>query len=86
VQALQEHWIGAAGLDVYEHEPALAPGLAACSNAILAPHLGSATVTTRADMAELCARNALDALSSRVPRHCVNPQAWARGSPPPTDA
>jgi glyoxylate reductase len=83
VRALQERWIAAAGLDVYEHEPELAPGLVDCGNAILAPHLGSATVQTRADMAELCARNALDAMNSRVPLHCVNPEAWARGSPPP---
>ena len=83
VRALREHWIAAAGLDVYENEPQLAAGLADCTNAVLAPHLGSATVHTRAAMAELCARNALDAISSRLPRHCVNPEAWARSAPPP---
>ena len=86
VRALSEHWIAAAGLDVYENEPQLAPGLAECSNAVLAPHLGSATVSTRAAMADLCARNALDAIAGRLPRHCVNPEAWARASPPPLTA
>jgi glyoxylate reductase len=81
-RALREHWIAAAGLDVYEHEPQLAEGLAECANAVLSPHLGSATVTTRAAMAELCARNALDALAGKIPRHCVNPQAWEGRSPP----
>jgi glyoxylate reductase len=81
VHALQEGWIAGAGLDVYESEPELAPGLAECANAVLSPHLGSATVQTRAAMAELCASNALDALAGRIPRRCVNPAAWERGAP-----
>lgn len=81
-QGLREGWIAGAGLDVYEHEPQLAPGLADCANAVLSPHLGSATVATRAAMAELCARNALDALAGKVPGHCVNPDAWKDGTPP----
>jgi glyoxylate reductase len=76
VRALREGWIAGAGLDVYEREPEMAAGLADCWNAVLAPHLGSATVRTRAAMAELTALNTLDALAGRVPRHCVNPDAW----------
>ena len=76
VRALREGWIAGAGLDVYEREPQLAPGLAECPNAVLAPHLGSATVRTRAAMAQLTAFNTLDALAGRVPRNCVNPDAW----------
>ncbi len=76
VRALRGGWIAAAGLDVYEREPELSPGLAECWNAVLAPHLGSATVHTRAAMAELTAMNTLDALAGRSPRHCVNPDAW----------
>lgn len=83
VRALQERWIAGAGLDVYEEEPAMAPGLAGCATAVLSPHLGSATVQTRSAMATLTAANAVDALAGRVPRRCVNPQAWARGAPPP---
>ncbi|HSP64750.1 MAG TPA: D-glycerate dehydrogenase [Candidatus Deferrimicrobium sp.] len=83
VRALREGWIAAAGLDVYENEPALAPGLTDCRNAVLSPHLGSATVATRAAMARLTAQNALDALDGRVPTNCVNPSAWEAGAPPP---
>ena len=82
VRALREGWIAAAGLDVYEAEPRLTPGLTECANAVLAPHLGSATVGTRAAMAELCATNTLAALRGELPPHCVNPQAWAAGAPP----
>ena len=83
VRALREGWIAAAGLDVYENEPQLAPGLRECRNAVLSPHLGSATVTTRAAMARLTAKNTLDALDGRTPTNCVNPQAWEAGAPPP---
>ena len=82
VRALREGWIAAAGLDVYEDEPRLAPGLADLPNAVLAPHLGSATVRTRAAMAELCAGNALAALRGLPLPHSPNPQAWAGGLPP----
>lgn len=57
VEALRERWIAAAALDVFEREPALAPGLAELPNVLLAPHLGSATVATRNRMAELAAEN-----------------------------
>jgi len=83
VRALQSGWIAAAGLDVYEREPEMVPGLAECRNAVLAPHLGSATVKTRAAMAQLCAENALAALDGRVPPTCLNPEAWSGGAPAP---
>jgi glyoxylate reductase len=83
VRALREGWIAAAGLDVYENEPELAAGLVECRNAVLSPHLGSATVRTRSTMAEMCAANAIAALQGRVPPHCVNPGAWAEWTPPP---
>jgi glyoxylate reductase len=83
VRALKEGWIAGAGLDVYENEPALAAGLAECRNAVLSPHLGSATVRTRAAMAELTARNTLDALDGRVPGNAVNPDAWKTAAPEP---
>ena len=83
VRALCEGWIAGAGLDVYENEPRLAPGLSECRNAVLSPHLGSATVATRAAMARLTAQNTLDALEAKVPANCVNPGVWDAGAPPP---
>jgi hydroxypyruvate reductase 1 len=52
-----------AGLDVYEEEPAMAPGLAALDNVVLVPHLGSATTFTREGMATLAAANVVAVLS-----------------------
>jgi len=74
VRALREGWIAGCGLDVYEDEPRMAPGLAGCRNAVLSPHLGSATVSTRSAMAALTAGNALAVLAGRLPVHCVNPE------------
>ncbi|MGA3185058.1 MAG: D-glycerate dehydrogenase [Candidatus Dormibacteria bacterium] len=78
VRALREGWIAGCGLDVYEDEPRMAPGLAECRNAVLSPHLGSATVSTRSAMAALTADNALAVLAGRLPVHCVNPEVAER--------
>jgi hydroxypyruvate reductase 1 len=50
-------------LDVFENEPALAPGLAAQENAVIVPHIASATVWTRAGMATLAALNVAGVLA-----------------------
>ncbi len=72
VRALREGWIGAAGLDVFEEEPRLAPGLVDLPNVVLTPHVGSATFTTRGRMAEIAARNVVAALrGKRVPNAVV---------------
>ncbi len=55
VDALRNRTIRAAGLDVFEHEPSVHPGLFDLDNVVLAPHLGSATHATRLRMAEMCA-------------------------------
>ncbi|MBY4274661.1 D-glycerate dehydrogenase [Rhodococcus fascians] len=78
VVALREKWIAAAGLDVYEREPALEPGLAELSNTVLLPHVGSATVSVRSEMARLCATNAVAMLRGELPPHPVNPEAWGQ--------
>lgn len=57
VAALQSGTIGGAGLDVYEREPSLHPGLAALPNVVLLPHLGSATYDTRIRMGRICLEN-----------------------------
>lgn len=62
VEVLREKRIAAAGLDVYEHEPRLAPGLAQLPNTFLLPHLGSATVEDRVWMADIAADNIIACL------------------------
>jgi glyoxylate reductase len=61
-EALAEHRIAGAGLDVFENEPAVHPGLRELDNVVLIPHLGSATVETRTAMATLAASNVLAVL------------------------
>ncbi len=65
--ALKEGVIAAAGLDVFEDEPHVLPALLELENAVLVPHLGSATVETRAAMAELAARNAIAVAAGEDP-------------------
>jgi gluconate 2-dehydrogenase len=73
-QALQEGRIAAAGLDVFEGEPAVHPALLACRNVVLTPHIGSASVATRRRMASLAADNLIAALTGGTPPTPVNPQ------------
>jgi glyoxylate reductase len=72
--ALRDGEIAAAGLDVYEREPEIHPGLRELENVVLAPHLGSATVETRGAMAMLAARNLVAALAGERPPSPVNPE------------
>jgi glyoxylate reductase len=67
VDALRAGRIAGAGLDVFEHEPEVHPGLLELDNAVLIPHLGSATVETRDAMATLAARNVVEVLAGREP-------------------
>ncbi len=69
VEALQQKRLFAAGLDVFEREPELAPGLADCANVFLMPHLGSATVEDRAWMTELAVKNVVAALRGEPLAH-----------------
>ncbi len=73
VDALVSGGIAGAGLDVYEHEPTVHAGLLNLDNVALAPHLGSATIETRADMAMLAARNVMDVLAGKAPLTPVAP-------------
>jgi glyoxylate reductase len=67
VQALREHRIAAAGIDVYENEPRLSAGLAELPNVVLLPHIGSATHETREEMGRMCARAVVAVLSGNDP-------------------
>jgi gluconate 2-dehydrogenase len=72
-QALRDGRIAAAGLDVFEGEPALHPALLTVPNVVLTPHIASASVATRRAMAELAADNLIAALTGGVPPTPINP-------------
>lgn len=74
-EALAEGRLAAAGLDVFEGEPAVHPDLLARSNVVLTPHIASASERTRRAMAELAADNLIAALSGRTPPSLLNPAA-----------
>ena len=74
VRALQTKRIAGAGLDVFEREPELEPGLYELENVVLAPHLGSATIGTRTKMGMIVVDNLLAACAGQRPPNCVNPQ------------
>ena len=74
VQALKNKEIWGAGLDVFENEPALAPGLLECENAVLLPHVASATIETRTNMGLIAVRNIIAVLNGKPPETCVNPE------------
>ena len=73
-KALRERRLAAAGLDVFEGEPRVHPDLLACSNVVLTPHIGSATVPTRKAMANLAADNLIGYLTGGKPVTPLNPE------------
>jgi glyoxylate reductase len=76
VRALRKGDIAGAGLDVYEREPEMMKGLAELKNAVLLPHLGSATRGTRNLMATKAATNALAMLNGERAPNCLNPEVY----------
>jgi lactate dehydrogenase-like 2-hydroxyacid dehydrogenase len=75
--ALRRGVIAAAGLDVFEGEPKILPGLLELPNVALTPHIGSASYATRDAMAHLAIDNLVAALSGQVPPCLLNPEALA---------
>ena len=76
VEALRANRIAGAGLDVFEDEPKLHPGLLGLENLALTPHIGSASGATRRRMATRAAENCIAALEGHRPPDLVNPDAW----------
>ena len=73
VNALKNGDIFAAGIDVWENEPNLTPGLADLENIVLTPHTASATVETRDNMSKVAAENMSAALNGQTPPNLVKP-------------
>jgi len=80
VEALRAGTIAGAGLDVYEDEPRLAPGLAELPNTCLMPHVGSASRSARPAMARMAQRNILAALRGERPPNAINEVQRPRAS------
>jgi glyoxylate reductase len=73
-RALKKRQIAGAGLDVFEHEPRVTPALLKMPNVVTTPHLGSAVVEVREQMANIVVDNILALLEGRTPPNCVNPE------------
>ncbi|MDP2906742.1 MAG: D-glycerate dehydrogenase [Nanoarchaeota archaeon] len=71
-KALKEKKIFAAGLDVYEEEPKIHPGLIGLDNVVIVPHIASASVETRGKMAEMAAKNLILVMEGKKPLSIVN--------------
>src|SRR5690606_16971326 len=78
VDELRSHTIFAAGLDVYEGEPALHRGLYEVENVVLTPHIASATRATRIRMSMTAANNLVAALAGKRPPNLVNAEVWGK--------
>ncbi len=72
VQALQAGMIAGAGLDVFEHEPHVEPELLAMENVVLLPHIASASIKTRTQMAIIASENIVAHATGQRPPNIVN--------------
>ena len=75
-ESLGSGHLGGAGLDVFENEPHVHPALLACENALMVPHIASATRETRDGMARLACRGLAQILRGERPPNLANPQVW----------
>lgn len=72
VHALETATIAGAGLDVYEHEPKVHPGLLSRKDVVLTPHIGSATIETRTKMAQVAVDNVVAFFTDQKPPNALN--------------
>ncbi len=75
IAALKRGQIAAAGLDVFENEPAFNQEFLTCTNVVLTPHIASASEPTRRAMANCAADNLIAALSGKIPPNLLNPES-----------
>lgn len=73
VDALRDGEIAGAGLDVFEHEPKVNPGLLELQNVVITPHIASASEATRSRMATMAAENVIAVLNGERPAQILNP-------------
>ena len=78
IRALKGKKIAGAGLDVFEFEPTVSAELKRMKNVALAPHLGSAVVDVREEMANIVVDNIEALLAGRTPPNCVNPEVLGK--------
>jgi len=78
VAALRNHGIAGAGLDVYEQEPTVSPGLLDLANVVLTPHIGSAEQDTREAIAGVVVDNILAHARGERPPNVFNPEVFER--------
>ncbi len=74
--ALLKKTIKAAALDVFEHEPQINSTLLNLENAVLLPHIGSASIETRTKMGQMAVDAVLSSFHGRQPENLVNPESW----------
>jgi glyoxylate/hydroxypyruvate/2-ketogluconate reductase len=79
IVALRANRLAAAGLDVFENEPAFDPAFLSLSNVVLTPHIASASEPTRRAMANCAADNLIAALTDGNPPNILNPQVLTKG-------
>jgi phosphoglycerate dehydrogenase-like enzyme len=82
VAAVRNGHLAAAGLDVFENEPALNRGLLELDNVVLTPHIASSTRETRSAMAALAIMNVRTALAGGRPPSLLNPEAFDKQRQP----
>jgi glyoxylate reductase len=75
-RALKQQRIAGAGLDVYEEEPKVHPGLLGLDAVVLLPHIASASIETRTRMATMAAENVVAGVAGRRPPNLLNPEAF----------